>query len=401
MICLYTSRFPYEMIAESFLSVELSVISNYGQKITIVPMKDSKYKRQVPPGVSIDRSLNKTGAWVKTKSLLAVFLPGQLSLWQVFRDEAYSLKFFFDAVKYLYAAKLVYEDIKQKANIEDNCIFYSYWLSYAPLAFSAYHKIHPNTHHLFISRGHGSDIYSTSVGVYYPLRNFLFQGIDRVYVVSEYGKEFLQKHYHEFSAKIKLSRLGVSSPARIPQRTVNELKRVVSCASVVSLKRIALILSSLIAFVEETNTEVEWHHFGGGELFEDLKLKCAGSNMRKLKCVLHGMVDNKEIVSFYEGQQVDCFISVSSTEGVPVSMMEAISFGIPILSTDVGGCKEIVTKQTGVLIPLNFEQKDFSAGLTEIFENEEALSFSAKRFYEEYFNAERNYSGFYQDVISL
>jgi len=44
------------------------------------------------------------------------------------------------------------------------------------------------------------------------------------------------------------------------------------------------------------------------------------------------------------------FINTSSSEGIPVSMMEAQSFGIPILAMDVGGVREIVGPQTGRLL---------------------------------------------------
>ena len=62
---------------------------------------------------------------------------------------------------------------------------------------------------------------------------------------------------------------------------------------------------------------------------------------------------NDKILDFYQSTQVNLFISLTEAEGIPVSIMEAISFGIPVLSTDVGGCSEIVNNQTGILIPLN------------------------------------------------
>ena len=48
----------------------------------------------------------------------------------------------------------------------------------------------------------------------------------------------------------------------------------------------------------------------------------------------------------------DLFVNMSLSEGIPVSIMEAISFGIPIIATNVGGNAEIVNDETGVLIPL-------------------------------------------------
>ena len=396
MIYLYTSRFPYGQMSESFLAVELAIASQLGKKVTIIPTQDDAVKRQLPENVSVDRALCRMGVGLRIKSMLSVFLPGRLSLWKALRDVDFSWKYLSDAVKYLYGAHLVYEDMKQKTALEELSMFYSYWLSYAPLAFSEYHQKYPHTQHRFISRGHGSDVYSTSVGVYYPLRKFLLQGIDQVYVVSEYGKTFLQQKYPEFSDKIKLSRLGVIRPSVSPKKAISEARCVVSCASVIGLKRIDLLHSSLMAYADATDTMIEWHHFGGGALFVELKKRCEQTTSPRLKCILHGMVDNKVIRDFYANQQVDCLISVSSTEGIPVSMMEAISFGIPVLSTDVGGCKEIVTAQTGLLIPKDFSQEEFEESLTAILNNSPQLSKTAEEFYDENYNAERNYTEFYR-----
>ena len=59
------------------------------------------------------------------------------------------------------------------------------------------------------------------------------------------------------------------------------------------------------------------------------------------------------LVDWYRRNRVDLFISLSSSEGLPVSMMEAISFGIPILATDVGGVSEIVKRATGRLVSVD------------------------------------------------
>lgn len=63
-----------------------------------------------------------------------------------------------------------------------------------------------------------------------------------------------------------------------------------------------------------------------------------------------GKVKNEDLQSYYASQHVDLLINLSSTEGIPVSMMEAISFGIPLFANAVGGIPEIVLPQTGELI---------------------------------------------------
>ena len=49
----------------------------------------------------------------------------------------------------------------------------------------------------------------------------------------------------------------------------------------------------------------------------------------------------------------DCGSAVlpSSFEGIPVALMEAMSYGIPIVSTAVGGIPELCDEGCGVLIP--------------------------------------------------
>jgi glycosyltransferase involved in cell wall biosynthesis len=54
----------------------------------------------------------------------------------------------------------------------------------------------------------------------------------------------------------------------------------------------------------------------------------------------------------------DCLILPTYTESVPTAVMEAFSCGTPAITTDVGGCPEIVEHgKTGLLIPVQDVQK--------------------------------------------
>jgi len=102
-------------------------------------------------------------------------------------------------------------------------------------------------------------------------------------------------------------------------------------------------------------------------------------------------------MDFYKNEPIDGFINVSTTEGLPVAMMEAISFGIPIIGTDVGGVKEIVTEETGLLIPVNFED-EFLANQISIFLDRFGGSIEVKNrvreFWKKNFDALNNYEEF-------
>ena len=103
--------------------------------------------------------------------------------------------------------------------------------------------------------------------------------------------------------------------------------------------------------------EIEWLHFGDGILrneLEETRLYKTGICQTGITYRFMGHYPNEELLKFYTANKVDLFINTSSTEGMPVSIMEAQSFGIPVIATDTGGVKEVVTEGTGSLLPVDF-----------------------------------------------
>ncbi|MBD1582150.1 glycosyltransferase [Pseudoalteromonas sp. S16_S37] len=49
---------------------------------------------------------------------------------------------------------------------------------------------------------------------------------------------------------------------------------------------------------------------------------------------------------------IDVFSLFSEREGLPLSILEAMACGIPIVASDVGGIKEVLTNEQGYLLPL-------------------------------------------------
>ncbi|MFY7991181.1 MAG: glycosyltransferase, partial [Fluviicola sp.] len=55
------------------------------------------------------------------------------------------------------------------------------------------------------------------------------------------------------------------------------------------------------------------------------------------------------VTQLYEDQVFDAMLSLSDSEGVPFSMMEAMAHEIPVLTTDVGGVPELVHPNQGLM----------------------------------------------------
>ena len=81
--------------------------------------------------------------------------------------------------------------------------------------------------------------------------------------------------------------------------------------------------------------------------------------------------------------------------------MEAMSFGIPVIATDVGGTKEIVNSNSGVLIKKDFISKEVAIIVETIrnIEKEKQLRNGARQYWEKYFTATSNYSYFIKELL--
>ena len=126
-----------------------------------------------------------------------------------------------------------------------------------------------------------------------------------------------------------------------------------------ALELLRLCLLFLIANIQ---IKTQWTHIGEGKLFEDLKLECE-KLPKNIETNFLGSMDNKMLRNFYVENPFDVFLNVSQSEGIPVSVMEALSAGIPVFATNVGGTSELVDDEVGKLIESNFDPKDLAVEL--------------------------------------
>ena len=64
-----------------------------------------------------------------------------------------------------------------------------------------------------------------------------------------------------------------------------------------------------------------------------------------------GYVPNAEILGWLQAGDVDAVVLPSDWEGVPVSLIESLAYGVPAVASDVGGVAELVGDGCGVLVP--------------------------------------------------
>ena len=125
-------------------------------------------------------------------------------------------------------------------------------------------------------------------------------------------------------------------------------------------------MKSLQLFADRRrDVQVLWTHIGDGPVLPALMAMAGHALSRNFQIRFTGGLANARVMEFYREHPVDVFVNVSASEGLPVSIMEAQSFGIPVVATAVGGIPEIVTDQNGRLLAANPSPSEIADGLQE------------------------------------
>jgi glycosyltransferase involved in cell wall biosynthesis len=287
---------------------------------------------------------------------------------------------------YKFSASEKLEALVQK-DINHETVFYSYWFMQWMTALSMIKLKHPEMK--IVSRVHGADYDEEQIKRPLPFRYFQLSKVNRVFPVSAFAKNYLAKRFKLPAEKAEVSRLGLllnEAPAPCDPDTFH----IVSCSSLIPLKRVHLIVEIL----KHIPGEVKWTHFGDGPTMEDVKKKAASLGP-KITVDFKGYVSNAGFISYLKNQPVSLFINVSESEGIPVTLMEATSFGIPVAGPAICGVPEIVTEQSGYLFPKDFDPKElatllYSKHQEKILYNP-AFRNGIQEFYKKTFYAPLNY----------
>ena len=103
-----------------------------------------------------------------------------------------------------------------------------------------------------------------------------------------------------------------------------------------------------------------------------------------------GKIENAKLNEYLSN--ADIFVQASNYEGLPHSILEAINYEIPILSTEVGGCSVLLNKgERGYIIPLPISETGISDGIRTIINNKKEAMSKAK-VAKEFLNQQHNFN---------
>lgn len=406
-IILIDTAFPYEKV-EPFLETEIKYYSSdTNVYIANCLLKDTSSIRDcnnakvldIPPvGSRLNRLINKFFYGIKAlfvKELwMEIVLLGKEGRLNISRLKSL-LIFAADAERCVSNIK---GQLPRNINGEDT-LFYSYWMHIHAYTAARLKKMYKGSK--FVTRCHRYDIYEEDNGVQYiPFRNYILSSADKVFCICQDGYDYLKGKYPGIENKLKISRLGTLDRGEGVALTRDELV-IISCSWMQKVKRVHLIAEALSKI---TDIPVKWIHFGNGVLFDEIKeyAKCLPPN---IKTEFPGAVSNAQVHKYYKNNGGHIFINVSESEGVPVSIMEAMSYGIPVIATDVGGVREVMAEGDRWLLAKDFDTDELVSKIRCIYnmtDSEYALfRETIRNTWKEMSYADRHYKEFVADITNI
>jgi colanic acid/amylovoran biosynthesis glycosyltransferase len=354
-ILVLTTHYPYGTVEENWIACELDELPQHFGKVHVLPVKELEGCRTLPEGIEL---------W----SPLAGCNRLKFFAFQALKPQTW--RYFLSALREcIHVSKITvpranvcFKFSCYRAAFEQNTrlksflasrspkVVYSYWGHIPALAIPMSRKSGAGT----CVRFHRVDLMADGPEQgFFPWRQDLRQASDLSVFVSLAGQTFyserMQGHPLGNTGVFRLGTRDFGEP-QIPQkRSETSPITMISASWIVPIKRVELI-AGLATELTRRGKTIMWHHFGGRTTVEvDRAIEVA--RQAGVTVVQHGLVPVEQIQSFYREHDVTFFVNLSDHEGVPVSIMEALNAGIPVVATAVGGTSEVVIEgRSGLLV---------------------------------------------------
>ena len=455
-LVLFSNTYPYGM-GETFLADEVPYLAEAFTSITVYPLyKPEGEQRTTPPKVTVESPLlpfdhKDKGGFLRYGLLnTAPFFFAAKEFFRALFGTGIKLGAHPNAThkkaglgkrlhiffNYFLMLRTILGDRKKMNLIARECAFadkvYFYWgdksAMLIPFLKKKLKKLTDNPP-LFCVRFHGSDLYEGAKG-YLPFRDKIFSAVDYAIPVSYDGMNYIKSNYSPGPRIMEVWHLGsahhdenfhnfIAEENRdVPQKTDGTFN-IVGCANVIPLKRIGLVVSALQMITKDAEAcfkirergfdKIVYTHFGGGNLLGEIKKEAQNSNAGNridLSFDFRGARPHEEVLKHYRENGADLFILASRSEGIPVSIMEAMSYGIPVIATNVGGVKELFRNcPVGYIVDADITAEDIKNQIVEHILLPDSIRNQMKSNcyinWKEEWDAKTNYTRFAEELIGV
>ncbi len=407
LIVLLTSIYPFDN-GEEFIEGEIEYLASGAERVIVVPVNTpcpGEQTRSVPKNVEVRTICGEYGVKTQVQNAVSTVVHSPASL--LFR----SPRRYLIESRFLGSARTRFEGVRSAlsdVNFDDydSVVFYSYWLFKTAAVAVWMRDLINHRHARAVSRAHRADLYSEHAwGGYLPARKFLIESLDAIYPISADGYRTLIAIDGALPSRVEVHRLASKYVEEV-NRTRPERTHIVSVSSILPVKRLELAAEA-VADAISRGIELKWTHIGdsGPKSLQHLRKKVEELGISQF-VDLKGRLSNDETMQFLCSPNITAFMNTSLTEGVPVSIMEAIGNSLPVLCTDVGGSGELI--QDGVngwLLDVSMGPEQIADRIAAIdalsSEEFETLSKEARLTWSQLCVPDRNYSMFVNTLRNI
>lgn len=200
--------------------------------------------------------------------------------------------------------------------------------------------------------------------------------------------------------KLKVLHLGIKLPKK-PETKINKNDEInfLCPARFVEVKGHKYLLRAFKLLLKDEDLKgkkIRLLLAGSGPLFSDLKNLAFEMGISS-KVDFLGYVPNEEILKMYENKEVFCVVLPSLDlgkglkEGIPFSLIEAMSFGIPVISTNTGGIPELLGEIPELMVK-QADEKAIYKKMKELLESRDYYLYAStkvREIVEKEFNVEK------------
>lgn len=172
-------------------------------------------------------------------------------------------------------------------------------------------------------------------------------------LISERGKWFFTEKVDTTKVP-EIIHLGVEVPTIEVLQNKFSFFKIACVGNLIPIKR-HITLIQAIKLVQAQVDTFKLDIIGSGPLENDLKRNVVSNNLEN-SISFRGQVHHADLMAEYAQNAYQLVVLASGIaesgqqEGIPVSLMEAMSYGIPVISTESGGIPELIPKELDLLV---------------------------------------------------
>ena len=189
--------------------------------------------------------------------------------------------------------------------------------------------------------------------------------IDKTLVCNENSKNVLVNHFNRNKDEIKTVYIGVDENKYDPSKyNKEELKQkyelpkdkyIIGYICRISEQKRPFLLLEIAKKLKQTRDDFVILVVGDGNLLNKMK---SVANKYKLtnNMIFLGRTNKTDEIYSISDLTINCSIK----EGLALTAYESLAMGIPVVSSDVGGQKELIDETTGVIVPCMQKEEDIT-----------------------------------------